>query len=343
MDVGTIVTSTDRYNEIIRDRTVLTLIRHLARQDVGFSSDRLVNYLAGIKEFPFFSARNLLSAAEAAGVNLIGRKVAISEIRHCGTPFLTYMESLTETDHRVQLVEVIHVDKDRMTMSNGPAGPVDMSLKKLARFWTGVVFLTPYPGASEEESELEAYRRQVAVLPSILSDADCAEMIEYCEQRVFRRSRVSNGDERLARAPGVIEQKVRNSTSLILEDRRYPLLDRLYRNIADLEGVDERDIEQIQCVRYKIGQRFTTHFDAAVEVPRKTTYLLYLNRTFGGGDTYFPMLNLNVEPLTGNCLRFPSCDAAGRIYWQSEHGGLPVTNGTKYALNIWVHISGKAV
>jgi hypothetical protein len=116
----------------------------------------------------------------------------------------------------------------------------------------------------------------------------------------------------------------------------HPLLRPLYLRWAGLEGVGEEDVEQIQCVRYKKGQKFRTHFDGGVELPRLTTYLLYLNEDFDGGDTYFPILDLTVEPRTGACLRFASCDKLGRVLWPSEHGGLPVSSGIKYALNIWV-------
>ena len=332
----------DGFNDTVRSPNVLSIMRHFCRKNLDFSSRKLVEHLAAVPAFPLFSARDLLAAANAGGVELIGQKFDFSEISLIETPFLTYVESVAENDTRVQLMEVLQVNEAKAVVSDGPSGDVELSFRKLKPFWTGVVFLVKDSRNKKACRELEDYRGSVSVLPSMLTPDDCAELIDYCERLDFKRSRVLDIDARLNTQAGVISQKVRNSSSVAMQDRSHPLLEMIYKTVAKLEGVDESCIEDIQCVRYKRGQRFTSHFDAAVGVPRRMTYLLYLNHGFAGGETRFPMLDLDVKPVTGSCLRFPSCDDAGRVCWQSEHGGLPVLTGTKYALNIWVHTSSES-
>jgi hypothetical protein len=332
------VTSPARHNEIVRNPTVLTLIRYFARKRISFSSSRLIAYFDGIEGFPAFTARSLMLAAQAAGVDLKGEHVSFADIQDYPVPFLTYIETMADGDSNVQLMEIVEFNGGKVIVSDGPMGLVSIPISKLEEFWSGPVFYSS--GKIEEtlHSELEFYRYRVNILPAILTKTLCDELVQYCERQIFRRSRVTNFDPRTDKPKGVIAQKVRNSSSVTLEDRSHPVLARLYNAIARLENVAECDIEEIQCVRYKKGQRFTSHFDAATGVPRKTTYLLYLNDCFSGGQTHFPMLDLDVEPKAGTCLRFPSCDEKGRICWQSEHGGMPVSDGTKYALNIWVYL-----
>jgi len=332
-----------RYNEIVRTPIVLAIIRHLSRRNVDFSAAGLIGHFAGLKDFPLFTARDLIAAAAAAGVEMSGQKIDLADLAACDFPFLTYAESLDPDDTRVVLVEVLGIENGRVAIFDGTVGRLTVTHAKLRSFWTGIVFTAQRGPAHETSGALAAYDARVAVLPDLLSPAECAELIGYCEAQAFRRSRVSAVDDRTSDQRSVVELKVRNSSSVPLMDRDHPLLARLYRTVAGLEKVDEGHIEFIQCVRYKKGQRFTSHFDASNGVPRRTTYLLYLNDDFDGGETCFTMLDRDIRPRTGSCLRFPSCDDDGRVCWQSEHGGLPVSAGVKYALNIWVHTPTAAV
>jgi hypothetical protein len=330
------VTSPARYNEIVGNPTVLTLIRYFARKRLSFSSASLVAYFDGVEGFPAFSARSLILAAQASGVDLQGERVSFEDAQHYPVPFLTYVETIADSDTNVQLMEVVRFEGRKVVISDGPLGLVSIPIERLRKFWSGPVFYTSDKSEDSLDSELDFYRYRVNIMPSVLSQSLCDDLIQYCEHQIFQRSRVTNFDPQSKDPQGVIAQKVRNSSSVTLGDRKHPVLARLYNTIARLEDVAEHQIEEIQCVRYKKGQRFTSHFDAATGVPRRATYLLYLNEGFSGGNTHFPMLDLGVEPQAGTCLRFPSCDEEGRICWQSEHGGMPVSDGTKYALNIWI-------
>jgi prolyl 4-hydroxylase len=119
-----------------------------------------------------------------------------------------------------------------------------------------------------------------------------------------------------------------------------PVLQRLYAACAAYEGADPNDLERAQCVRYKPGQRFRPHFDGGNGMPRRATWLLYLNEGFEGGGTGFPELDLVIQPKAGTVVRFDDCDSRGRILWPSKHCGLPIASGVKYALNLWIRRPG---
>ena len=287
-----------------------------------------------IDGFPAISVGDLISSTQEAGVKLTGAHAEISELDTIPTPFLTFLKLGAAANSRLELVQIQHIRRRRVVVWGDRFGDAFIRREHLNERWSGIVLMVDPANCDSEGGELQSYRSQVQLAPNFVTPAECRELIDYCEDASFRRSRVLQ--RRSEVVSDVVEMRVRSSTSTVLKDRAHPILSRLYAHCASLEGVRARDIETIQCVRYKSGQKFRAHFDGGIGLPRLTTYLLYLNDDFSGGETYFPMLDYAVAPVAGSCLRFPSCDREGRVFWQSEHGGLPVRGGVKYALNIWV-------
>jgi len=104
--------------------------------------------------------------------------------------------------------------------------------------------------------------------------------------------------------------------------------------------------EVIQVVWYEKGQQYVPHFDwlphESIVDPwgtehgqRWTTLLVYLNEEFEGGETVFPMLGLRVQPKKNSALVFYNLDEKDREDRRTLHGGSPVTEGEKWAINIW--------
>ncbi|NIJ18661.1 hypothetical protein FHS95_000330 [Sphingomonas naasensis] len=325
-----------RYNAVLDHPTVRTALRYAARSRAEYDSGVLIERLAQLETFPAISVGALLSAARAAGLELRGFHAEHDELSSLMTPFLTYLEHPRADTAVHELVQVQELRPRSVVLNKDRLGSSSMSREVFEQRWSGLVLkcdAAPHPGTGLP-AELASYRNCVTFVDALLTPAECAELIRYCENSGFRRSRVAQ--RRNGQVNDVVETRTRSSSSVVLEDRNHRLLARLYSRCATMEGVEETDIEHIQCVRYKRGQRFHAHFDGGVELPRLTTYLLYLNDDFAGGETYFPMLDLPIAPRTGCCLRFPSCDGEGRVLWPSEHGGIPVRSGVKYALNIWV-------
>jgi prolyl 4-hydroxylase len=74
--------------------------------------------------------------------------------------------------------------------------------------------------------------------------------------------------------------------------------------------------------------------------PRILTAFMYLNDVEGGGGTHFGSLNLTVQPKQGKMVLWPSVLDDDPLDWdpRTMHEALPVTNGTKYGSNAWIHL-----
>lgn len=101
-----------------------------------------------------------------------------------------------------------------------------------------------------------------------------------------------------------------------------------------------QNIEPVQVLRYDVGEEYKPHCDYfnykkgphIVDNDRVCTALTYLNDDFEGGGTWFPQLDITVQPKRGAVL-----------YWEyyksdplSLHAGLPVESGVKYAATSWI-------
>lgn len=74
--------------------------------------------------------------------------------------------------------------------------------------------------------------------------------------------------------------------------------------------------------------------------PRIYTFFFYLSDVEEGGGTFFPNLNITVEPRVGRALIWPSVYDSNilRSDMRTEHEALPVVRGEKYASNLWLHL-----
>lgn len=324
-----------KHNLVIENATAHVALKYFAQSSEAFEPSVFIALIAQSAAFPSISVRELLAAAASAGAEASARYANLNELTLIPLPFLTYLEQPDDPLRRVNLVHVIRAGRKSVSLSTSDGRSVTMTKGALQPLWSGVIIeVASVQSGVSPCSELADFRDRVEMLDGFASKAECAELISYCERIGFRRSMIAQAST--ATVENIVSRRNRSSCSAILADRHEPLLSKLYDKTASLERIDTKAIELIQCVRYKRGQQFVPHIDAGVHLPRRTTYLLYLNDNFDGGETYFPLLGHTVTPKAGSCLRFPSSDAEGRLLWQSEHGGLPVTGGTKYALNIWV-------
>jgi len=126
------------------------------------------------------------------------------------------------------------------------------------------------------------------------------------------------------------------------------LNDRLKQIVAGITGLPVENQEASHFVRYGIGGKYDTHHDYFTPAMenyaehfkrggnRVFTAILYLNDSFQGGETNFPELNLKITPVAGKLFVWRNMLPDGSLYEQSKHAGLPVTEGTKYIIVIWV-------
>lgn len=127
-----------------------------------------------------------------------------------------------------------------------------------------------------------------------------------------------------------------------------PAIKRLADRISGVVGMKLEHAEDFQVIYYGDSQQYRAHYDTwettkeggrkALEVggQRLVTCLLYLNTVAEGGGTGFPKLNLEVRAVKGRMVVFHNCYEGTRVrHQESLHGGLPVVEGEKYAVNLW--------
>ncbi len=110
------------------------------------------------------------------------------------------------------------------------------------------------------------------------------------------------------------------------------------RRIATATATDTSQGEPLTVLRYAPGQQYRPHLDTLPNQPnqRVRTAILYLNHNYTGGQTVFPLLNLEIVPGIGDLLVFDNVDASGAPDPRSRHAGLPVASGIKWIATRWI-------
>ena len=109
----------------------------------------------------------------------------------------------------------------------------------------------------------------------------------------------------------------------------------------------KRLFEPLQIAKYKVGGKFTPHYDCGEgatpnvasedEGNRQFTVLIYLNDDFEGGETRFIHIDKNIKPKKGKAIIFKSLTNDGKVIKESYHEGESVIYGEKWIANKWIH------
>ena len=211
----------------------------------------------------------------------------------------------------------------------------------------------PVPDASLDESPLylDAGDRKVAVLQTmvnprvvvfggLLSDDECAQLIELAKPRLARSLTVAT------KTGGEEVNADRTSNGMFFQRGENELVRRIEQRIARLVNWPEENGEGLQILQYGPGAEYKPHFDyfdpAEPGTPtilrrggqRVGTIVMYLAEPEKGGGTVFPDVHLEVAPKRGNAVFFsyerphPST--------RTLHGGAPVIEGEKWIATKWL-------
>lgn len=181
---------------------------------------------------------------------------------------------------------------------------------------------------------------RVFVIKDLISPFECEHIVNEGKQ-VVRPSAVGTD--------GGFKSQTRTSENGWLRRSRTPILETVHRRFADVLGLDEGIVhshgvaEELQVVRYKVGQQYQPHHDfsdTGVQNQRFLTLLLYIEPAEQGGGTSFPKANngrgLRVRPPAGSGVLFYSMLPDGNGDDLSLHAGEPVVKGRKWVCNLWI-------
>lgn len=184
---------------------------------------------------------------------------------------------------------------------------------------------------------------RIRVFEGFSGAAECDWLIALGRQNL-RRALVYRKD-----SGGLTETSNRtNSESDFTVFQADVVLGLVRERIAESIGVESRFFEVAKLLRYEPGQQFGLHSDfiepatpaladdVRLHGQRVTTFLIYLNDEYEGGETEFPRIGYRFRGRRGDALCFSNVDAAGDPDHRTVHAGLPPLTGVKWLFSQWV-------
>jgi prolyl 4-hydroxylase len=175
------------------------------------------------------------------------------------------------------------------------------------------------------------------VLEGLLSDEECAGLIELARPRLARALTVADDGKQQ------VDQR-RTSEGMFFSIGELPLIARIEQRLAGLLGLPANHGEGLQILHYRPGQEYEPHFDwfdpgmpgygaiTRAGGQRIASIVMYLNTPELGGGTAFPELGLTVTARRGSAVYF-AYEGGDQ---SSLHAGLPVICGEKWIATKWL-------
>jgi|LauGreDrversion4_2_1035121.scaffolds.fasta_scaffold03983_6 prolyl 4-hydroxylase len=181
----------------------------------------------------------------------------------------------------------------------------------------------------------------VYTIDDLLTEEECNHMIKISKDSM-ERSLVSDNNN------GVLSA-ARTSKGTWLKHDFDKITYRIGQKVASCVNMPLENAESFQVIYYDVNCEYRNHYDSwdhdgsdktmrcmRYGGARLVTALVYLNEVEAGGSTYLNRLNLNVLPKRGKLLVFENTYPGTNIkHPLSEHAGMPVIKGEKYAFNLW--------
>jgi len=181
---------------------------------------------------------------------------------------------------------------------------------------------------------------RIVVFGSLLSDAECEELIALARPRLARSLTVAT------QTGGEEVNQDRTSNGMFFQRGENPLCARIEQRIAELLNWPLEFGEGLQVLHYGPGAEYKPHHDyfdpAQPGTPailqrggqRVGTVVMYLGTPRKGGATVFPDVHLEVAPVKGHAVFF-SYDRPHPMT-RTLHGGAPVIEGEKWVATKWL-------
>lgn len=162
---------------------------------------------------------------------------------------------------------------------------------------------------------------EIVVMDDIFSERECGSLINLASEQL-ERSKVGG-----ARGEGDIDSR-RSSHGVFLSADNFELVGLLNRRISELLHWPEDHMEDLQILRYEVGQQYLPHYDffnhtCTEGTQRLATLVIYLKEPTCGGGTIFPLMPLEIFPRQGSGIFFAYPDPGTHQSKRTLHGGSP--------------------
>ncbi|KAL6745323.1 hypothetical protein V8C86DRAFT_2981497 [Haematococcus lacustris] len=219
---------------------------------------------------------------------------------------------------------------------------------------TDVPFGVPLP-ASPAWVELVSWEPRVFIWHNFLTEQEALHLIHLAVPSMKRSTVVGQGGKS-------VEDSYRTSYGTFLKRYQDAVVERVENKVAAWTQVPVSHQEDIQVLRYGIGQSYKMHADTLkdpVAGVRVATVLIYLNEPDEGGETAFPysswahpsladtygsgfsdcaLGHVGMKPKRGDALLFWSIGPDGSSEdFHATHTGCPVLKGVKWTATKWIH------
>lgn len=156
-----------------------------------------------------------------------------------------------------------------------------------------------------------------------------------------------------------VEDSIRTSYGTFLKRLQDPTVAAIEQRLATWTKLNVSHQEDMQILRYGIGQKYGAHYDSLDnDSPRVATVLLYLSDVEEGGETAFPGASQWIDPSVqkrfepfsscaeghvatkpkkGDAMVFFSLRPDSTLDDASLHTGCPVIRGVKWTATKWIH------
>ena len=181
----------------------------------------------------------------------------------------------------------------------------------------------------------------VFTIDDFISDEECDHMINISKP-TMKDSLVSESKEG-RKSTG------RTSKNTWISHNYDDITKNIGERISKIVNIPLENAEQYQVIYYNEGGEYRNHYDSWDHNgsektlrcmkwggARIKTALVYLNDVEEGGSTNLPRLNVDVKAKKGRLLVFENTYPGTNVrHPLSEHAGMPVIHGEKFAFNLW--------
>ncbi|HET9231047.1 MAG TPA: 2OG-Fe(II) oxygenase [Vitreimonas sp.] len=183
---------------------------------------------------------------------------------------------------------------------------------------------------------------RIGVLEAFIPPEVCAWIIGRAAPRL-QRTRVNDPRDGVSRT---LDHRSNSGAGFGILDTDV-ILEVVNARISAAVGVPANRQEPSNVLHYADGEEYRPHFDFINPAPqferelatlgqRTTTFLIYLNDDFEGGETDFPRLGWRFKGAAGDALLFWNVNDEGRPEPLTLHAGLAPTLGEKWLFSKWI-------